>query len=198
LIANIEYFRNLHNLIELAKSENLEISVEWVKGHNGNLGNEQADLLAGIAATTSNSFIKGYKQLMDDVGIININESRSIINKDGYTLFVNDPVNYWKQEVEVHPFLQNTRLYWNPAFDHGNGTYYTGYPGNHSGKDKEGVDALLGKKISDSGLSVVKLNVKDDVVNTIKAIQKDWLIRAFGTEDFVVVYNVVFYIQLYY
>lgn len=187
LIANIEYFRNLHNLIELAKSENLEISVEWVKGHNGNLGNEQADLLAGIAATTSNSFIKGYKQLMDDVGIININESRSIINKDGYTLFVNDPVNYWKQEVEVHPFLQNTRLYWNPAFDHGNGTYYTGYPGNHSGKDKEGVDALLGKKISDSGLSVVKLNVKDDVVNTIKAIQKDWLIRAFGTEDFVVV-----------
>lgn len=49
LTKNIEFIKKIQSELYLATSSGYEIDFEWVRGHNGNVGNEMADYYANMA-----------------------------------------------------------------------------------------------------------------------------------------------------
>lgn len=162
-VANKEYWVTIYDLINELNQEKVNYNIYWIKGHDKNPGNEEADKLATIAANKSQQVIKGY---------IERNEEYSIFNDD-----------YFSDKLEIHPFLLAKRFYFNPYSDlkHSrNGMYYLGELG-----DKV-EDIYIGKEISDASLSVVKINQFDPVVELIKDSQREWLTRHNYNHDCIV------------
>lgn len=107
-VSNIDHWKALDHQLSTLKTNGVLVDFEWVKGHNGDHGNELADTYATIGVLTSG---KGhFKQMVQTA------EAQA----------------YWKPEDDSHPLLALPRLYFitdrstiNP------GEYYTG----HHGKD---------------------------------------------------------------
>src|ERR1700752_5007323 len=71
------------------KERKVDISINWIKSHNGHVGNERADILAGIGSSTS--------------------QQHSLVN----SIEISQVKGYWKSEYERNPYVAFRRLYFN-------------------------------------------------------------------------------------
>jgi ribonuclease HI len=109
-VSNVEHWQFLDKHMNALQAKGVSITFEWVKGHNGDQGNEMADKYATIGALASGA---GQDKVM--------------------TQIVEAP-DYWKPEEESHPLLAHRSMYF--VTDRASiapGEYYLG---NH-GKDDE-------------------------------------------------------------
>lgn len=129
----------------IAKDTNVDL--QWVKGHSDKIenidtviGNIKADKLAVLGTLYSTN------------------------NKEHTSCTTVQASEYWKNTVQVHPFISNKRMYFNTqAATNVAGEYYLG---DH-GKD----DDLLGKKQVDGTYSVLLLKEPDIMLELIRTKQ---------------------------
>ena len=109
-VPNSEEWKKLLEEYNELLSRGIQVDVNWVKGHNDNLGNERADKLATIGVMHS-------------------------MNKEVRTEFSVTPAEgYWNTDVDKHPFFTHRWMYFNTNKDFiVPGEYYTG----NQGKDDE-------------------------------------------------------------
>lgn len=141
-ITNQSEWKETYYLLKDLKNKGLEFSIEWVRGHNDILGNVQADVLSVIG--------------------MNYSTDRRLINSKT----VVPAKDYWKSEIEKHPFINFKRVYFN-SVDKFNiaGQYFQADPG--------GSDFTIGKRIPETGFAIVKLKEPDFVLESVKRKQFD-------------------------
>lgn len=136
-VANHEWWMRLYEKIKTMRESGTLVTVEWVKAHNGNLGNTRADILS----------------------VIGMNYSTSRIARNEFT--ISDPKGYWKNEAEKHPFINFKRVYFNSVERFNvKGHYFQADPG--------GGDFVIGKRIPETGFSVVRLKEHEQVIEAVK------------------------------
>jgi ribonuclease HI len=139
-LSNKDKWIRLFKEIDLLLSKDVNFSVDWVKGHNDIYGNVVADRLATLATI----YTTNHEQRIE----FNITP-----HKD-----------YWKVEIDRHPFLDFSRLYFNSQSKYNiTGNYLLADPG----KD----ELMIGKRIPDTSYCVLKINNGDPVIETIKKKQ---------------------------
>lgn len=139
-VKNHEWWLRLYTVVQELRARGVEVFIEWVRSHDDILGNVQADILAGIAATYS----------ADQV----LHSRYEFQNQRGY----------WKTEIDRHPFLNFKRIYFNSVPSHN-------IIGNYFQADSGAADHLLGKRIPETGLAIVKLKQPDLLVEAVKTRQ---------------------------
>lgn len=111
-IKNPEIWKRAKEGMDTLQAIGISFKIDWVRAHNGDLGNELADILATMGVFQS--------QLGREV------KKEVISSGDGY----------WKMQIERHPFLASPKMYFNTLEGASvPGTYYLG---NH-GKDDDQV-----------------------------------------------------------
>lgn len=101
--ANVNEWSRFLDLFDELTAKGVVIKIGWVKGHNGNFGNEKADVLAYIG----------------------MRHSANGIEKTEMT--VSEPQGYWKYETKRHPFICHRRMYFNSDMKYMKpGEYYLG------------------------------------------------------------------------
>jgi ribonuclease HI len=148
-VKNQEEWKKLYSLYKQYREEGGKISIHWVKGHNGRMGNVQADILAGIAS--------GYSM------------TRTFYERE----LVFPAKGYWKSEVERHPLLNCKRVYFNSVSS-------ANVPGTYFQADTGAADHLIGKRIPETGLSVLRLLEPYKLMEDIKTRQYE-IAREFNT-----------------
>lgn len=153
-ITNRNYWISISESLKVLREKGCVISVEWIKGHEGHLGNELADYQATLGVISSR------KSLFDE----QFNKSPS----EGY----------WAPKVEIHPFVTLPRWYFttstnNLQDDKGRYCYHFG---SH-GKD----DNFIGKPIAGAAFGIVKLYEKIPHLEAVRTfhnkIVEDGLVR---------------------
>ena len=141
-VGNIQYWKQIHALLTTLKSKDIAFDIEWVKAHDSNQGNVQADLLAAVGCNYSfhNELIVDWRE--------------------------SDPRGYWKVEVDKHPFINFKRIYFNSL-------QQFNIPGHYYQADPGGNDFIIGKRLPETGYSVIKLNEEDPVIEAVKQKQFD-------------------------
>ena len=86
-IKNVEYFKDIYDLENLLKNKGSTVKFNWIKGHNGDLGNYSADVNADLAVTKS---LQGQ-----------IEEVKIEVPAD----------QYWIKKVDKNPLLYQTGLF---------------------------------------------------------------------------------------
>jgi ribonuclease HI len=130
------------------------IRIEWIKGHEGHFGNEQADVYASIGN------VLGRK-------------------KDDFTMMrESEPSGYWSQKHSYNRMLAAGRWYMQTTdydfmTDTGQAIYYIG---DH-GKD----DDFVGKPTADRSMAVLFLNEPDPVLEALRAQAMELDKRKFGS-----------------
>jgi ribonuclease HI len=123
----------------------VDVKIEWVKGHSGDLGNCQADLLATRGVILS-------KKGMDE---------RRLIESEAK--------GYWNLKTEHNRMLSKSNWYFNTNAEgsflshDGRYVYHLGKHGNN--------DNMLGKRMSDASFSVVYTKEPDKVLEAIRHYQ---------------------------
>lgn len=109
-VANHQMWKVMYELMRELESQGVQLKLRWVRGHNGEFGNEKADLMATMAVYSA--FRKMYAPIA-----------------------TKSPVEgYWKFDSELHPMIQHKCIYFNSGPDyHIPGVYNMG---NH-GKDDD-------------------------------------------------------------
>jgi len=102
-VSNLEHWRLLDNSLSNLKTNGVNVTFEWVKGHNGDQGNEMADKYATIGALAAGS------------------------GQDKNMTQFTEAAHYWKPEEESHPLITHRRMYFvtNPE-NIVKGEYYLG------------------------------------------------------------------------
>jgi ribonuclease HI len=109
-VSNIDHWKFLDKHMGNLQTAGVKVTFEWVKGHNGDHGNEMADKYATIGALASGA---GQDKVMTQIS---------------------EPDSYWKDEEESHPLIAHRSMYFVTNPDTlVRGEYYLG---NH-GKDDE-------------------------------------------------------------
>lgn len=153
-VSNKELWQNLDNNYRMAQSA-CNINVHWIKGHNGDYGNEQADKLATLAAMNAATGIDDKHQQVIDELIQPLNGDVTVKKK--------------KDEKPKHPLLSGKRLIFNPAyFDQSKAHYLMLDPG------KDTPDNHIGKNLPDATLMLARLNEPDPYVNKMVNEQIKW------------------------
>lgn len=123
-IANESLWRKFDSVVNSLSSSNIEMSFNWIKGHNGHLGNEIADKHATVAVVKA--------------------------SRDAYSSIIekSQPEGYWKYNVNKHPFISHRRMYFNTLKSHQiPGQYYIGNHGKDDDmlgkKDTDGAYAFI-------------------------------------------------------
>lgn len=110
MVANYKWWDALHGLKQQMEAADIAFSINWVRGHNGDFGNEKADMMATMAV------YRAYRRQHDPV------------------VYISPVEGYWKYDSELHPMIQHKCLYFNTGPDyHRSGIYNMG---NH-GKDDD-------------------------------------------------------------
>ena len=107
LIKNSDLWSKIHIGKVKLQEEGCSIKPIWIKGHDGHLGNTQADMMATLGVHSSRRNLKG-------------NE-----------VWFSSTKKYWTPDYERHPLLGHRRLYFNNNTDTSSGIYYTGSHGKH-------------------------------------------------------------------
>ena len=157
--------------------EDVKVHFGWIKGHNGNPGNETADKLASIAAVESSQrkLFKEGEEKVDIAATIRDLTRRADID-------------FWKKAGESHPLLFAKRLFFNPLRheeetklalnkNDTSKTYYLLEPGYQI------EDDLIGKEISDASIMIAHLTQPDKWIETMIGIQKTTLDVAHRNSD---------------
>lgn len=158
-VANRELWEPLVALHRKLLEKGVELTLNWVKGHSGNLGNEMADENATYA------IVAGRKG--------------EVIDQVRYS----DAKGYWNPKVEVNRMIAHSKAYFNtnmggvPRTEDGRYIYHLG----EDGKDEE----FAGKRDSEATYSVIYLKEPEPVLERLRAFQ-DSLDQG-GFHSFVVV-----------
>lgn len=118
LITNKNEWLMLDEQINKVKEKNIDLNIEWVKGHNGDLGNDTADKLATIGVMHSKA-----------------NLLKSEVDTSPST-------GYWTNKSDKHPFLSIKKCYFitDPTLNEP-GKYFLGDNGkDHDLEGKRGTD----------------------------------------------------------
>lgn len=140
-ITNKSKWIRLFDQIDILKSKDVNLDIDWVKGHKDTYGNIVADRLATLAMLYTTS---------DEPRIqFDFSPARG----------------YWKVDIDRHPFLDFSRLFFNSQPQYNMvGQYYLADPG----KD----ELVIGKKLPDTSYCVIKMTDKyDPVIEAIKQKQ---------------------------
>jgi ribonuclease HI len=138
--ANVNHWRAIYDSRKALVDKGVKIEMVWVKGHSGIFGNEIADELSvtGVMASKEG----------DNINRIDTEPAES----------------YWKYDVDAHPFISHSRMYFNTLPETQKPGHY--YLGVH-GKD----DAMLGKRSSDGAYAVIRLKEPEPVLEEIRRHQ---------------------------
>lgn len=139
-IKNADVWKQAYFKVKDLIAKGTIFDIEWVKGHNEIFGNTHADILA----------------------VVGMNHSTAGRLYNEFT--VSAAKDYWKEEIEKHPFLNFKRLYFNSVSSYN-------IPGQYFQADPGAGDFFIGKRIPETGYSVVKLYEQDDAVEAIKQKQ---------------------------
>jgi ribonuclease HI len=145
-LANVAEWETLIDLKRQILKVGHTLTISWVRGHNGNLGNEQADFLA-------------------TQGLISAGKGAELEHTDTHL-----GSGYWKTTVEVNRLFAHSRWYFNTSTEaqikdaEGRYVYYIG---NH-GKD----DDFLGKQMPDASFALLKLEQPEPVLELIRTTQR--------------------------
>lgn len=142
-VANVDIWSNIHALLKELEEKEIKLDLMWIKGHNGHLGNVQADMYASIGVNMSS---KGIKET-----IFNLTAVKG----------------YWKPDVERHPFLNFNRIYFNTLRESNTSGIY--YQSNPSKK----VEFMIGKRLPATSFSVIRLTEPDLIIEDIRNLQCD-------------------------
>lgn len=157
--ANVNLWKRVDALVSLCERLGIVLSYEWVKGHSDDIGNTQADLLASTGLHAG-------------------------LNVSSFTKFrLYDTRYYWNKTADYHPFLNESRWYYNTgsqSLDCGGYSIY--HLGNHNKSDSDNL--TVGKRVSDAHFAVVALTKPDPALETLRRYHDDRL-RDYG--DVVVV-----------
>lgn len=142
-VVNADLWMETYTYYKRMLESGKKITVQWVRGHNNDMGNTIADALAVIGMNYSTD---------------NICENK----------FVYTPAKgYWKNKIEKHPFLNFKRVYFNTTDNYNiAGSYFQAEPGN----GKMG-DFTIGKRIPETGFAVIRLIEPEKVIEEVKAKQ---------------------------
>lgn len=141
-VGNIDLWKQINSFLTLFKEKDITFGIEWVKAHDDNQGNVQADLLAAVGC--------------------NYSFHHELIT----TWETSDPKGYWKVEVDRHPFINFKRIYFNSL-------QQFNIPGHYYQADPGGNDFIIGKRLPETGYSVVKLKDEDPIIEAVKQKQFD-------------------------
>lgn len=75
-----------------------------------------------------------------------------------------EPKGYWKQDIDRHPLLNFNRIYFNSLEQ-----YNT--PGHYYQADPGGNDFIIGKRLPETGYSILRLTEPDPVIEAVKEKQ---------------------------
>lgn len=122
-------------------------------------------LSKGIAVTVN--WVKGHDDVFgnthaDILAGIGTNYSMDNVGRTEFKL--SDAKGYWKQEIDRHPFLNFKRVYFNSVDQYN-------IKGHYFQADTGGADLLIGKRIPETGLAVVKLTEHDQAIEDVKTRQ---------------------------
>lgn len=96
--------------------------------------------------------------------LANIGTNIATTDESSTNMIYSDSKKYWTYVEDVSPMITHTRCLFNSKEIHNTvGTYYLADPGPN--------ELLLGKRISETGLSIVKLNESDSIIECIKEKQ---------------------------
>lgn len=139
-IINAEYWQHLYQMVNDYKAQGIQLEIEWVKGHNDIFGNTHADILSVIGMIHSTCGTP-------------LDEFTEVPAK-----------NYWKCEIDKHPFINFKRIYFNSVSEFNiAGHYFQAEPG--------GNDFIIGKRIPETGFAIVRLKEADNIIEEIKQKQ---------------------------
>ena len=88
----------------------------------------------------------------------------SFSNEATIQFTLTEPKGYWKADVDRHPLLNFNRVYFNSLEQ-----YNT--PGHYYQADPGGNDFIIGKRLPETGYSILRLNEPDHVIEAVKKKQ---------------------------
>jgi hypothetical protein len=124
------------------------------------------ELIASGVSVTIN-WVKGHNDIMGNVQadiLAGTGTNYSLDRRLQTEYKFSEPKGYWKQDIEKHPFLTFKRIYFNSVEQYN-------VPGHYFQADTAGADLLIGKRIPETGLSVIKLRDQDTVIEAVKQFQ---------------------------
>jgi ribonuclease HI len=140
-VPNMKYWKELIALRDQLVARGVEVTINWIKGHDDFLGNEKADKLATIAVLTSRR-----------------------LGETNTHIVSSKAEGYWNYTPPRHPFINHRRMYFNTLAEFNNpGEYYLGDHGKE--------DEMLGKRISDGAFAVVYVAEPDPILEMIRDYQ---------------------------
>lgn len=100
-VSNREWIEPTYMLLKQIRARGTDISINWIRSHEGHLGNERVDVLAKIG---SNYSVKGNYQT---------------------TIETSPAKNYWNVDIERSPYIPFRRLFFNTVKEyHREGVYH--------------------------------------------------------------------------
>lgn len=143
LVSNSDRWKRLIETVDYYKKNNIQLDIHWIKGHQNDLGNTKADLMATLAVMYSRH------------------------QKLSHQYKFEAPETYWKPKVLRNPLFNYRRMYFNSVSRFNTpGKYFQGEPGFADEKQ-------FGKKSPDTSYSIVELHTPDQVIELIKKKQFD-------------------------
>lgn len=157
-------WENVWSVLNRVK-EKTSVKIEWIKGHDGYIGNETADKLASRGNTLA-------------------------LNADPNPMVtISDPAGYWADgKVEVPRLLEAPRLYlatYDEALEPDGSTYY--YMGSHGGKERE--HGLEGKVYACNFLTINKVYDPDPIITQVKEMIHELELKRGGPLGTIVTVN---------
>lgn len=148
-IANQEHWQQLKTLKDNIADKNIQLNFQWVKGHAGHFGNEQADQHATRAMTSA------------------------AYGADGQYWKESDAQGYWKPKGERSRLISHPQWYFASIGDpvttrpDGSTVYYLGFSGKKAKADMSPVN-YFGKETSETKMTVLYLKEADQVLEQMR------------------------------
>jgi len=140
-IININFWKIIDVKLQTIKDLNININIEWVRGHNNDFGNTRADYLSVIGMNYATV----------------TNECRDIFT-------ISEASGYWKHNLDKHPFINFKRVYFNTISNFN-------IAGQYFQADSGASDYIIGKRIPEAGFSVIRLKDTENLIEMIRSKQ---------------------------
>ncbi len=147
--AHPEIWKEIKKLRDQYVDEGGIFHIDHISAHEGHYGNEDADKMATMGLYQS--MYKGVPSAWK----------------------ISPPADYWKPEVDKHPFLYQKRCYFNTSPKHQEASQRGGVYRYHLG-DHGPEDEMLGKRDSEVGYSVIRLTHPEQRIEDIKTMQASY------------------------
>lgn len=154
---NLDQWKLFDQLNTEWKGNKRQIEFKWVRGHNGNFGNEQADKNANLGANSDklhNESIRTQKAV-------------KAIKKKPLSNLIMEQHLLFTMDRKVH----TPGIYY--TYDLGSMKTYGRKPFDSKLEKMLKTDVIIGRPISDAVFSVVKVNEADDYIETMMDLHRD-------------------------